>query len=1467
MAIIGSVPGNRPSYKTAQLGPWQMPNGHLYTLTGGAGGILSITKSTDGGATWSTPQDFDTNTGYWNFGGQPVGDIIHVISWQQSPNCRYLTYDTTTDTWGTVLATITGTAQGSSGQAHVLIAVNANSDAAILYSSPLARVMGSDYRRASLATYIGGTFTAQVGGGPIGANDQTHYDPAGATFDSSGRFYMFDRLLANGSSFPSIRATVVLANGTINNTQTLTGQLINQGYAIGMPASTSTRVGVPWKGSGGAAAVHYTTPADAPSWSSSGIALSSISPETSAANSMVLLHDGTNWQAVWLTDAQTEIYQDTSSALTVWGTDTQILPDPTFTNQTGVLSSGAGIPTGSVSTAEQIAQEFVPSTSVSLDRVMLRMNVSGSPTDDVYVDIRQGSPTGTLLGTSNAIPLSGLTSSRLLREVVFASPIALTSGTSYVAVLRRTGALDALNTPSFGLTTVANDALNRWMYDSTSSTWSVATTTDVWVAWEYTLHDVPITVQHFTASIVSGAAGAGVAVIYDGEMGRVYYGPDIQTVIPVSLSDSGTIGVSDTANILTTESISLSDSRTIGSTEALATTATRTSADSGTITETPSYAAVRTSSHSDSGTLTSSDGYAELSVLYLSLSDGGTLVETPSYVAARMLTTSDTSTVSATESRALFIATTLSSTETLSSTDVLSGFTTTTRTDTGNLGGTEQYAVLVSAFLTLGDIGTLAETPSYAAARTQSLSDIGAVSSTDAYAESTADTLVDADTVTATEALSGTSTRTLTDAATVTRTESLTTTTTLSLTDAGSVTGAELLASSTTLSLSESSAVTSADTLATTAVATFADADTITSADAYAEVSFITVTLADSATVLSQENVGLLTIADTWMDTHTLTSGDAYTAIAITDVVETPLLSATELNTTQSALSSADSATIVAETTYEELTFAGFTAQDSVTLATTEALASVAVRDDEDAATVTASETSDAISVMALTDTSLIAIDETFFAESLIENLTLEVSDSGLLTGVDSAATATTLAPSDTALVAAESDITFFVTPDTLTDLSGLVGASETLTALSVQDVSDESLLTGVDAQVTAAFLTTTDTATLVPSEDVALAASLTMSDAVTLAASESMTAEAPRAFADDAGVMATETLAATATSAYADTDTLVDTTQFAIATARVFTDTGTITSAEDALVEALDSVLVLSDAPTLGATEHYASLDAEFVTYADSDTVSETHAFAASSLLSVTDTDTLTATETFAVTIFVALTDTGTVTSTDELTADESQAYTDTAALSVSEAFMAHAVLATSDADTLLDGTVFATFAATSVEDTVLLDADTAAETAIAVTFADDVSLGDVVTWAQIGASVLSDVLDLAVGETTQLAGTASFTDTLPLTPDESFSSASDELELFNDILHINAMQEITIVTNVVIVPAPVYADTAILRRVDSFPFLRDAVLKDILTPVQSMPFLRDAVVKDVLWKYPYTSLLLRRGTIRRTR
>jgi hypothetical protein len=168
------------------------------------------------------------------------------------------------------------------------------------------------------------------------------------------------------------------------------------------------------------------------------------------------------------TTSITEADDTVASASTVKITAVNGGTDIAFLSQTNV---GSDTQFGFGSSAAYYGETFIPTSNVLLTKIGLKMMKTGSPSDSVVMEIRDSTGT-TVLGTSTTVAGSSLTTSRADASFTFSGGVALTGGTTYMFVIRRTGALDASNYYWVGYSisdTYANGML--FTYNSGTSSW------------------------------------------------------------------------------------------------------------------------------------------------------------------------------------------------------------------------------------------------------------------------------------------------------------------------------------------------------------------------------------------------------------------------------------------------------------------------------------------------------------------------------------------------------------------------------------------------------------------------------------------------------------------------------------------------------------------------------------------------------------------------------------------------------------------------------------------------------------------------------------------------------------------------------------------------------------------------------------------------------------------------------------
>jgi hypothetical protein len=133
---------------------------------------------------------------------------------------------------------------------------------------------------------------------------------------------------------------------------------------------------------------------------------------------------------------------------------------------------------GQASGSQAIAQSFTVGSASHIGSVRLLLQKNGTPTDYVYVDITSGTPGGTVLATSALINGSALTTSLVWTSLSFATPLAVSSGTTYYVRVWRSGVGNNTNNYTAGMASTITGG-NYWD-GATWNTWTSGMSHDVY---------------------------------------------------------------------------------------------------------------------------------------------------------------------------------------------------------------------------------------------------------------------------------------------------------------------------------------------------------------------------------------------------------------------------------------------------------------------------------------------------------------------------------------------------------------------------------------------------------------------------------------------------------------------------------------------------------------------------------------------------------------------------------------------------------------------------------------------------------------------------------------------------------------------------------------------------------------------------------------------------------------------------
>lgn len=133
----------------------------------------------------------------------------------------------------------------------------------------------------------------------------------------------------------------------------------------------------------------------------------------------------------------------------------------THTTTTGYVNGINGI--DGLHSSEALGFNFTAGSSYSCGSIGILIQKAGAPADNVYCNIRTTSITGTIIGTSDNLSATYITAAGGWVYLNFASPVALTSGTTYYVDVNRTGSWNSTNNYLLGRDTAAT---NGWSLDA-----------------------------------------------------------------------------------------------------------------------------------------------------------------------------------------------------------------------------------------------------------------------------------------------------------------------------------------------------------------------------------------------------------------------------------------------------------------------------------------------------------------------------------------------------------------------------------------------------------------------------------------------------------------------------------------------------------------------------------------------------------------------------------------------------------------------------------------------------------------------------------------------------------------------------------------------------------------------------------------------------------------------------------------
>jgi hypothetical protein len=1133
--------------------------------------------------------------------------------------------------------------------------------------------------------------------------------------------------------------------------------------------------------------------------------------ETINTSAAAVVHDGTNWHAFWINDAQTTIDRDkiTSGA---WGTDQAYVSGSNLASYTATPSVSGGIPISgedgtSSGAGHKVAHSFTTTAAGPIRAVTFNFwKAGGAQTDGVYAEIAS-TLDGTTLATSETVPYSAFGSTFTQGTPVtffFPTPYIAAASEQVIVRLRRTGARDLTNNYRLGVV-----ATNPYAGGNPSS-WDAG-------AWVTESSDAPFNVATGNLrSIAIGHLGSGViGILYD-DLGIITYNkyPEA-SIIPVTGSDSDTISAAESFNVVTStfSSITPSDSLTVGLVTESASIYTRadqiayaiSDISTGAWTPTPLTSVIGTPVLNDSTYITGADTTGEvllfevdependenhllrLRIAKSALGGRNLLIELALYQGSTLIFTTgvldvpdsldfvatptpipSSAIANITDYGDLRLRLTASSSGGGASRSALVswaalqtppavGSIPVSLSDSGTISATDSMSILTDSTLSITEDDTISAAETYVATRTSTITDSDTTSAAETYTSVRTTTLTDSDSITASDSATILTTVavTLSDSGTVGSVENLQvlTTAALSLTDSGTTSASETLALQGTLTSNDSDTVSAAETASLTSTLSLPDSDTIGSVENYSASR--TTTITDSDTISASETLasqGTLIVDDP----DTISATDVATIVTnlFVSLSDSGTITAAELlSSVGTPTTRTDAGTITATESFSILSQELMTFSDSDTIGSTESYVSSRTATITDTSSVGSTESYQASDTMGIADADTISE-----ASTQAQSSTMVLSDGGTHLGLFVLGSSTL----GTNLISAVEDFQVSTSAGLELADSGTVTASDVLAGQTTIPVADSDTISSSETYASARTSTLSDTLTVGRVETFASQATVSRSDTGSITATENLSVQANASLADTSAVSASESFTVVRTEHYvslSDTPSLSAIEDYQAQGTTTFADTSSVSAEESASV--LSFVFVsLSDSDTISAAETQTRTATMAIT--ETDTISEASVVSIYNARTVTDTGTVSASETSVLATTTSLTDTGSITASEfyEETEDEVNAFTDNQTISATEGFASLAITTQTDSGTISGSETCSLSTTLDQVDSTTISAAETASLSTTIVPSDSVLVSAIENLAVFTARTFSDSDIISATETVSLLATRTSAD-----------------------------------------------------------------------------------------------------------
>lgn len=1028
MAVIGSYTWS--AHKNRRHGPWLIGS-NLYALFI-SGANVQMFKSTNGGDTWTTAGAGVppvSGKAWVGVSGVVSGTTIHAMLVQAEENNNgesYATFDTTSDTWTTIVAAIDGPSteiRGAAGASYGDVYRRSNGEIIIAHTYKFTS-MGSGYARAAWGRWVSGT-TLATASALVDASTAAAHDQPRASVLAGDRLHMFWTVDASNT----LLHRAVTTSNTFGTAATIDSTVIGTaiqtcGQATAFTYLGNTRIIVPYIDANGDLRVAYATSADTPTWSTA-LLTSTNRPEYVNSNPASLAYDGTVLRAFWVNDAQTAIYTASSSdGGATWGAQTAIISGLTAVQ--GISTEFIGNSTfgilytnnGTVNYSKYPEATVIPVSVSDTDTISVSESLSIATTSTLSLsDTDTISETSSYSATANVT----LTDTTTITE----APLLTSSGTATindggtilsaddVMIEQNESFLELFDPPLLG-TFILNESL-------------------------------------LGALTVSATEGITIELM--------------ETVIEVTLSDSGTLSETPTFAIDTL--ITGADTATIGGADVATPHAELVSSDSDTLTADETLSSASALDTSDTATLAASDVSSILTDMTLSISDSGSVAATETFVTASTIELADAATIPVSEDLASSSMTALNDSNTITSEPLLSTQALLDTSSEAFIGSVANLETLTSSTLTLGDNVALGASQTLSGHVLIEPADSATIDATEDRVILVSVTGDDESSIAATDELVSSSLVETGDAGTLDAVE-----------NASVVTTEVFLDVEDTVTLSELSSYEG------DALVAVADSDTIAAAEQLNILGDDQVSLSDTAmldTTPTFATEGTLSASDE----GTTSVEEAISFFLTTSRDDETLIAATDTLVLDVALEANDDTTLGATESFDTLGEGETLVSDTGTIETVEMLSLVAVIELADADTIADEEQINNEATSDISDAAMIAAGETFDAEiasglSLSDILTLTITESMVLatsmetgespeltTSEQTVASAWTTLTDDDTLTGEEVYLEIRFSTQVYTDVSSL-SSVEAISSETTASLGETTPLTGIEELVTA---------------------------------------------------------------------------------------------------------------------------------------------------------------------------------------------------------------------------------------------------------------------------------------------------------------------------------------------------------------------------------------------------------------